>query len=76
MDWLGLIIVGAVVGVLGRLLHPGREPMGFVVTIFIGIVSLLVGGALLDGFWSYLVGVVVAVVAVTGYSRFTRRPAV
>jgi len=50
--------------------------MGFVVTIFIGILSLLVGGALLDGFWSYLVGVVVAVVAVTLYARFTTRPAV
>jgi uncharacterized membrane protein YeaQ/YmgE (transglycosylase-associated protein family) len=76
MDWLWLIVVGAVVGVLGRLLHPGREPMGFVVTIFIGILSLLVGGALFDGLWSYLVGVVVAVVAVTLYSRFTTRPAV
>ena len=33
MFWVWLIVVGAVVGALGRLLHPGRDPMGILLTI-------------------------------------------
>jgi uncharacterized membrane protein YeaQ/YmgE (transglycosylase-associated protein family) len=77
MFWVWLIVVGAVVGVLGRLIHPGRELMGFVFTIFVGIVSLLVAGVIFGrGFWSFVVGVIVAVVLVTIIARFTTRPAV
>jgi uncharacterized membrane protein YeaQ/YmgE (transglycosylase-associated protein family) len=77
MFWVWLIIVGAAVGILGRLLHPGREPMGFLFTILVGISSLLVAGVIFGrGFWSFLVGVVVAAILVTLISRFTTRPAV
>ena len=77
MFWVWLIIVGAVVGVLGRLLHPGREPMGFLFTTLVGIISLLVAGAIFGrGFWSFVVGVAVAAVLVTLIARFTTRPAV
>lgn len=76
MYWVWLIVVGAVVGVLGRLLHPGREPIGFLVTILIGIVSLVVAGVVFNGFWAFLVGVVVAAILVTLFSRETRHPAV
>src|SRR5439155_1379108 len=40
MHWIWLIIVGAIVGALGRLFHPGRDPMGFILTTLIGIASL------------------------------------
>jgi uncharacterized membrane protein YeaQ/YmgE (transglycosylase-associated protein family) len=77
MFWVWLILVGAAVGVLGRLLHPGREPMGFLFTILVGIVSLLVAGAIFGrGFWSFVVGTAVAAVLVTIIARFTTRPAV
>ena len=77
MFWVWLIVVGTVVGVLGRLLHPGRELMGFFFTILVGIISLLVAGVIFGrGFWSFLVGVVVAAVLVTIIARFTTRPAV
>ena len=38
------IVVGAVIGVLARLLMPGRDPVGFIGTILIGIVGAVVGG--------------------------------
>jgi uncharacterized membrane protein YeaQ/YmgE (transglycosylase-associated protein family) len=44
MHWLWLIIVGAIVGALGRFLHPGRDPMGWILTIVLGVVSLLMQG--------------------------------
>jgi uncharacterized membrane protein YeaQ/YmgE (transglycosylase-associated protein family) len=77
MFWVWLIVVGAVVGLLGRLLHPGRELMGFFFTVLVGIISLLVAGVIFGrGFWSFVVGVVVAAVLVTIIERFTTRPAV
>lgn len=37
------ILIGIVVGVLGRLLVPGRQPIGMLVTILVGIVSAFIG---------------------------------
>ena len=42
MHFIWFLIVGAIVGILGRLLHPGRDPMGWLLTIAIGVVSMLV----------------------------------
>lgn len=44
-NWLYIIFIGLVVGVVARLLKPGKENMGIVLTILLGI-----GGALLAGF--------------------------
>jgi uncharacterized membrane protein YeaQ/YmgE (transglycosylase-associated protein family) len=38
-----LIIVGAIVGALARLVVPGRQAYGMVVTIVLGIVGVLIG---------------------------------
>lgn len=37
------ILIGAVVGVLARLILPGRQPIGMLVTILVGIVSAFIG---------------------------------
>lgn len=42
---LGWLLIGLVAGVLGKVLMPGKDPGGFIVTILIGI-----AGALLAGF--------------------------
>jgi uncharacterized membrane protein YeaQ/YmgE (transglycosylase-associated protein family) len=41
---IGWIIFGAIVGLVARLLHPGRDPGGCIVTVLIGIAGSLVGG--------------------------------
>jgi uncharacterized membrane protein YeaQ/YmgE (transglycosylase-associated protein family) len=38
------ILFGLVVGVIAKLLMPGRDPGGFIVTILLGIAGALVGG--------------------------------
>lgn len=40
---LGAIVIGAVIGALGRLLLPGRQAIGWILTIVVGIVAALVG---------------------------------
>jgi uncharacterized membrane protein YeaQ/YmgE (transglycosylase-associated protein family) len=46
MSILGWIVFGLIVGIVGKLLMPGRDPGGFVVTILLGIVGALLGGYL------------------------------
>jgi uncharacterized membrane protein YeaQ/YmgE (transglycosylase-associated protein family) len=43
---LFFIIVGLIVGVLARLLLPGRDPIGILGTIVVGIIGAIVGGYL------------------------------
>jgi uncharacterized membrane protein YeaQ/YmgE (transglycosylase-associated protein family) len=43
---LGAIVIGAVIGALGRLLLPGRQAIGWILTIVVGIVAALIGTAL------------------------------
>ena len=70
MHWVWLIIVGALVGALGRLFHPGRDAMGWIVTILIGIASLVIAGVIFSSGWlEFLVGIVVAVILVAIVGR-------
>jgi uncharacterized membrane protein YeaQ/YmgE (transglycosylase-associated protein family) len=41
---LGWIVFGLVVGVIAKLIMPGKDPGGFVVTVVIGIVGAVIGG--------------------------------
>jgi uncharacterized membrane protein YeaQ/YmgE (transglycosylase-associated protein family) len=66
---IGLIIAGAIVGALGRLFHPGRDPMGILLTIGIGIASLVIAGLMFHGVLGFIVGVIVAVVLVALVGR-------
>lgn len=38
------IVFGLIVGAIGRLLVPGRDPMGWIATILLGIAGSVVGG--------------------------------
>ncbi len=45
-EFLVFILVGLVVGIVARLLMPGRDPIGIVGTIVVGVVGAIVGGYL------------------------------
>ncbi len=44
MHILGWILFGLVVGIVAKLLMPGRDPGGFIITILLGIAGALLGG--------------------------------
>lgn len=48
MSILGWLVLGLVAGALARLLVPGRDPIGLIGTILLGIIGSLVGGFLAD----------------------------
>ena len=50
-NWLYIVFIGLIVGVVARLLKPGRQNMGILLTIVLGI-----AGALFAGWLGQLVG--------------------
>ena len=66
---IGFILFGLVVGVIARLLVPGRQRMGIGLTVLLGIVGSVIGGVVAnaigtgDIFELNFLGSVVAIVA-------------
>lgn len=46
MGIIATIIIGLVVGAIAKLLMPGRDPGGFIITALIGLAGALLGGFL------------------------------
>jgi uncharacterized membrane protein YeaQ/YmgE (transglycosylase-associated protein family) len=67
---IGLIVLGLIVGALGRLINPGPDPMGWIVTIAIGVAATLITGMLIGGVIGFIVAVIVAAILVTLVQRF------
>lgn len=49
MAIVGWIVFGLIAGALARLLMPGRDPMGWLATIALGIAGSVVGGLIAYG---------------------------
>ncbi len=61
---LGYIIGGAVIGLLARLIKPGADSMGWILTILIGVSGAAIGGYLYPdhGWMTWAVAILAAVV--------------
>ena len=44
MSWIIWLVLGLIAGLIAKMLMPGRDPGGFIVTIILGIVGAMVGG--------------------------------
>jgi uncharacterized membrane protein YeaQ/YmgE (transglycosylase-associated protein family) len=81
MGILSWILFGLVVGVIGKLLMPGRDPGGFIITILLGIAGALVGGFLgrAMGFYGpndsagWLMSILGAIILLALYRMMARR---
>lgn len=80
MSWITTIVIGFVIGVLAKILHPGKENLGFIMTTLLGI-----GGSALAGFvgqqagWyqvgepaGWIASTVFAVIILAVYTRFLK----
>ena len=69
MQVLGLILIGIVIGIIARLVLPGRQRIGALVTVLLGICGALVGGIVAsaigegDIFELNFIGTIVGIVA-------------
>lgn len=79
---IGTIIFGAVIGVLARLVIPGKQAMGMLITIVIGVIGALIGYWLWDvmggtdtpgiDWWRWIISIAAAVVLTLIYTAVTR----
>lgn len=66
---IGFIIAGLVIGALARLIKPGKQNLGVLATLLLGIVGAIIGGVIAnllgtgDIFELNVVGFIVAVIA-------------
>lgn len=82
MGILAWIVFGLIAGVIAKLVMPGKDPGGFIVTILIGIAGALVGGFIASAlgfgsvsgfnFGSFVVAVVGAILLLVIY-RMAKR---
>jgi uncharacterized membrane protein YeaQ/YmgE (transglycosylase-associated protein family) len=76
MHWVWLIIVGLIVGALGRALHPGKDPMGWILTLVLGVLSLIIAGLIFsNGVLEFIIGIIIAAVLLVIWSRWAPRAA-
>jgi uncharacterized membrane protein YeaQ/YmgE (transglycosylase-associated protein family) len=71
------IVVGLIAGLLGKLIMPGDDPGGIIVTILIGIVGAFIGGFVVSIFggtgvtgfniWSIIVATIGAIIPLAIY---------
>lgn len=83
MAILSWILFGLVVGVIAKLLMPGKDPGGFIVTILLGIAGSLIGGFIGRAFTGsqpgessgagYLMSIVGAILLLAIYRMMVRR---
>jgi uncharacterized membrane protein YeaQ/YmgE (transglycosylase-associated protein family) len=81
MSVVGWIIFGLIAGIVAKLLTPGRDPGGFIITTLIGIAGALLGGYIGRGLgWyqegepvGFLMAVVGAIVLLLLYRVVARR---
>lgn len=83
MHWLWVVLIGLIVGALAKLLMPGKDPGGFIVTILLGIAGSVVGTLIGRGVgWyqegqsaGFIVSLLGALLILAVYHFFRRRTA-
>lgn len=80
-NWLYIAFIGLIVGLLARLLKPGRDRMGIILTILLGIGGALLAGAVGQHFGWYapgqpagFVGALLGAIAILLVVALFRRP--
>ncbi len=74
---ISTLIVGAVIGVLARFFKPGADPMGWILTIVLGIAGAYVGSLVYGGggFTGLIVSVICAIVLLFLYELIRSKTA-
>jgi uncharacterized membrane protein YeaQ/YmgE (transglycosylase-associated protein family) len=74
--FFGYLIGGAIIGVMARILKPGPENVGMIVTIVLGAAGAAIAGALMPGrgAMAWAVAIISAIVLLAVYQHVFKRP--
>jgi uncharacterized membrane protein YeaQ/YmgE (transglycosylase-associated protein family) len=87
MSFIWMLLIGLVIGALAKLLMPGKDPGGFLITMILGVIGAMIAGVIgraagwygdgePAGFIASVVGaiLVLAIYRMATGSRVARRP--
>jgi uncharacterized membrane protein YeaQ/YmgE (transglycosylase-associated protein family) len=82
MGILSWVLFGLIAGALAKLIMPGKDPGGWIITILIGIAGAIIGGFIADylgmgtvsgfNFRSFFIAIVGSLILLSGYRMFKR----
>ncbi len=84
---IGWLVTGLIVGLIARALVPGKQSLGIIMTIVLGVVGAMVGGLISSAIWptwgsdpdvsqmwpGWLMSIVGAVIVLAGYLILTSK---
>jgi uncharacterized membrane protein YeaQ/YmgE (transglycosylase-associated protein family) len=83
MEIIGVIIAGAIIGALAKLVMPGKQAGGIIITIILGIIGVIIGYYLAAALgveatngidWlRWIISIIVAVILIAIYGAVTGR---
>ena len=84
MGVIWTIVLGFVIGLIAKLIHPGKENMGFIMTILIGITGSFLAGIIGQSLGWYEAGegagfiasVIVAIILLVIYGKIKNKTSV
>ena len=79
MGIIWTIVLGFIIGLIAKLVHPGKEHMGFIMTVLLGIAGSFLAGIIGQAIGWYKVGegagfiasIIVAIILLVIYGRIT-----
>ncbi|MBZ5571793.1 MAG: GlsB/YeaQ/YmgE family stress response membrane protein [Acidobacteriia bacterium] len=82
MHWLWVVLIGLVIGALAKLIMPGKDPGGFIVTALLGIAGAVVATGIgrAIGWYGegqsagFIVSIIGAILLLAVYRAVRRRP--
>lgn len=82
LHWLWVVLIGLLIGIVAKLIMPGKDPGGFIVTALLGIVGSLIATGLGRAFgWyaggesaGFIMSVIGAIVLLAIYRGVRRQP--
>ena len=80
MEFIWMLIIGLIAGAIAKLIMPGKDPGGIIVTMLLGVAGAFLGGFLFralgfggDGAAGLIGAIVGALILLALYRLFTRR---
>jgi uncharacterized membrane protein YeaQ/YmgE (transglycosylase-associated protein family) len=77
MSVLWYLLIGIVVGILARIIIPGKENMGWFMTVLLGALGAFLAGSIgtwtgwypFPSVWGFIAAVIVAIILIAIYAR-------
>ena len=82
-NFIGLIIIGLIAGAIAKAVLPGKDPIGWILSLVLGVVGALVGGWIgsligLEGAgfwhpWTWVLAIIGCIVVLAIYGMLTKK---